>query len=101
MVFDKFHVSKHLGEAVDKVRRQEHKQLRAAGDERLPGPAVRVPCNDRAPPISATSACPRSAPASRGSICMGGPVSSQRIIKTMPTVASAEGIKKPAGRFFI
>lgn len=37
MVFDKFHVSKHLGEAVDKVRRQEHKQLRAAGDERLKG----------------------------------------------------------------
>lgn len=37
MVFDKFHVSKHLGEAVDKVRRQENKQLRAAGDERLKG----------------------------------------------------------------
>jgi len=37
MVFDKFHVSKHLGEAVDKVRRQEHKELRAEGDERLKG----------------------------------------------------------------
>jgi transposase len=37
MVFDKFHVAKHLGEAVDKVRRQEHKELRAEGDERLKG----------------------------------------------------------------
>lgn len=37
MVFDKFHVAKHLGEAVDKVRRAEHKELRAKGDERLKG----------------------------------------------------------------
>ena len=37
MVFDKFHVAMHLGEAVDKVRRSEHKELRAAGDERLKG----------------------------------------------------------------
>jgi transposase len=37
IVFDKFHVAKHLGEAVDKVRRTEHKDLRAAGDERLKG----------------------------------------------------------------
>jgi len=37
MVFDKFHVSKHLNEAVDKVRRTEHKELRAEGDERLKG----------------------------------------------------------------
>ena len=37
MVFDKFHVAKHLGEAVDKVRRTEHKELHAEGDERLKG----------------------------------------------------------------
>lgn len=37
MVFDKFHVAKHLGEAVDKVRRSEHRELRAQGDERLKG----------------------------------------------------------------
>ena len=37
IVFDKFHVAKHLGEAVDKVRRREHKELRAEGDERLKG----------------------------------------------------------------
>ncbi len=37
MVFDKFHVAKHLGEAVDRVRRQEHKRLKAEGDERLKG----------------------------------------------------------------
>jgi transposase len=35
IVHDKFHVSKYLGEAVDKVRRQEHKELMAQGDETL------------------------------------------------------------------
>ena len=33
--FDKFHVAKLLGEAVDDVRRQEHKTLSAQGDNRL------------------------------------------------------------------
>jgi transposase len=33
--FDKFHIAQYLGEAVDKVRRGEHKQLVAQGDERL------------------------------------------------------------------
>jgi transposase len=37
LVYDKFHVVRHLSEAVDRVRRQENKQLRAAGDERLVG----------------------------------------------------------------
>jgi transposase len=37
IVFDKFHVAQHLGEAVDKVRRKEHKILKAAGDDRLTG----------------------------------------------------------------
>ena len=37
VVFDKFHVSKLLGDAVDKVRRGEHKRLAAQGDERLSG----------------------------------------------------------------
>jgi hypothetical protein len=37
IVFDKFHIAQHLGEAVDRVRRREHKQLRAEGDERLTG----------------------------------------------------------------
>ncbi|MBM3814497.1 MAG: ISL3 family transposase [Acidimicrobiia bacterium] len=37
IVFDKFHIAKHLGEAVDKVRRRENKTLRAAGDDRLVG----------------------------------------------------------------
>jgi transposase len=37
VVHDKFHVSKYLNEAVDKVRRQEHKQLLAEGDETLKG----------------------------------------------------------------
>jgi len=35
IVFDKFHVAKHLGDAVDQVRRQENKALRAEGDDRL------------------------------------------------------------------
>jgi transposase len=37
MVFDKFHVSKHLNEAVDKVRCGEHRQMQARGDKRLKG----------------------------------------------------------------
>jgi transposase len=37
IVHDKFHVSKYLGEAVDKVRRQEHKELMEQGDETLKG----------------------------------------------------------------
>jgi len=35
IVFDKFHIAQHLGEAVDKVRRRENLTLRAAGDDRL------------------------------------------------------------------
>jgi transposase len=37
IVHDKFHVSKYLGEAVDKVRRTENKALRQEGDDRLKG----------------------------------------------------------------
>jgi transposase len=37
IVYDKFHVAKNLGEAVDRVRRAENKTLRAEGDERLVG----------------------------------------------------------------
>ncbi len=37
IVHDRFHISKYLGEAVDKVRRQEHKELMAQGDETLKG----------------------------------------------------------------
>jgi transposase len=37
IVFDKFHISKHLNDSVDKVRRQEHKQLRSSDDDRLKG----------------------------------------------------------------
>jgi transposase len=36
-VYDRFHISKILGEAVDKVRRSEHKELLAQGDEILKG----------------------------------------------------------------
>ena len=34
IAFDKFHVAQYLGEAVDKVRRQEHKTLMAEGQQR-------------------------------------------------------------------
>ena len=37
IVHDRFHISQHLNEAVDKVRRQENKELKAAGDRRLAG----------------------------------------------------------------
>ena len=35
--FDRFHVAKHLGDAVDKVRRAEHKELQAEGNAVLAG----------------------------------------------------------------
>lgn len=35
--FDKFHVAKHLGDAVDKVRRQEQRAMLADGDRSLVG----------------------------------------------------------------
>lgn len=35
LVHDKFHIAKHLNEAVDTVRRQEHKELLAKGDDTL------------------------------------------------------------------
>lgn len=37
IVHDKFHISQHLNQAVDKVRRQENKELIAQGDGRLKG----------------------------------------------------------------
>jgi transposase len=37
IVHDRFHISKYLGEAVDKVRRLEHKELMSQGDETLKG----------------------------------------------------------------
>ena len=37
IVHDRFHISQHLNEAVDKVRRQENKELKEVGDRRLVG----------------------------------------------------------------
>lgn len=37
IAFDKFHVASHLGEAVDKVRRKEHRELMTWGDDTLKG----------------------------------------------------------------
>lgn len=35
IVYDKFHVAKHLGDAIDRVRRRENRDLRSQGDNRL------------------------------------------------------------------
>ena len=37
IAFDKFHVAGHLGDAVDRVRRAEHRRLAGADDQRLKG----------------------------------------------------------------
>lgn len=37
IVYDRFHIAKHLNEAVDQVRRSEHRELRAEGDFSLKG----------------------------------------------------------------
>jgi transposase len=35
IVFDKFHIAKHLGDAVDQVRKRENRELASEGNERL------------------------------------------------------------------
>lgn len=37
IVFDRFHIVAHMNDALDKIRRRENKQLRAAADDRLVG----------------------------------------------------------------
>lgn len=37
IAFDKFHVAQHLGDGVDRVRREEHRALLAEGDDSLKG----------------------------------------------------------------
>ena len=37
IVHDRFHISKHLGDAVDQVRRAENKELKSQGDDTLVG----------------------------------------------------------------
>jgi len=37
VVFDRFHIMQHMTKAVDTVRKREHRNLRAEGDERLTG----------------------------------------------------------------
>ena len=37
IVFDRFHIMKHMTEAVDQVRKSEHLRLHAEGDETLKG----------------------------------------------------------------
>ena len=37
IVFDKFHIAKHLNEGVDRVRRTEHRELTQRDDQRLTG----------------------------------------------------------------
>ena len=43
--FDRFHISKHLNEGVDKVRREEHRELMKEGDDRLKGMRYHFPFN--------------------------------------------------------
>ncbi len=39
IVFDRFHVMRHVIEAMDQVRRRENRALRQRGDKRLTGPS--------------------------------------------------------------
>ncbi len=47
IAFDKFHVAKYLGKAIDKVRRQKHKALMAESCEDLKGGQYDWLCNPR------------------------------------------------------
>ena len=35
IVYDRYHIMKHMNEAVDKVRKTEHRRLQAEGDDTL------------------------------------------------------------------
>lgn len=48
IVYDKFHIAQHLGEAFAQVRRKENRRLRAAGDDRLTGTQYDWLCNPAA-----------------------------------------------------
>ncbi len=37
IVFDRYHIMTHMGQAVDDVRKREHRALQAAGDDTLSG----------------------------------------------------------------
>lgn len=37
LVYDRFHIMQHLGRAIDAVRKSEHRELRAKGDQMLSG----------------------------------------------------------------
>lgn len=53
LIHDRFHISKHLTEAVDQVRRSETKQLRGEGDDRLVGTRWNWLCNEESIPEEA------------------------------------------------
>ena len=71
IVFDKFHIAKLAGEAVDQVRRAEAKKLAAEGDDRLKGTRyswLRNPLDEDAERVKSSSRCGRatSRPHGRG-----------------------------------
>ncbi len=53
--FDRFHVARHIGEAVNSVRKQEHSALRAEGDRTLTGTKFLWLENPRAMPRERTT----------------------------------------------
>jgi len=68
IVYDKFHVSKHLNEAVDKVRRQEHRRLQEQGDESLTGTKylwLQGACPEGEQALSFSELCERNLKTSR------------------------------------
>jgi len=68
IVYDKFHVAKHLNEAVDKVRREEHRRLLERGDKSLTGSKylwLRCACPDGERALSFADLCARNLKTSR------------------------------------
>lgn len=63
IVYDKFHVSKHLNEAVDKVRKDEHRRLLEQGDDSLTGTKylwLQGACAQGAQALSFSDLCARN-----------------------------------------
>ena len=63
IVFDRFHIMKHMGEAVDTVRKGEHRELRAEGIDTLTGFEVPLALRREEPARQAQEHVPRSSKA--------------------------------------
>ena len=85
IVHDRFHVAKHLNEAVDKVRRTEHRELQGEGEETLKGSNFFFSSRRKTSTASAVPGCASCSIAILKSVEPGRSKSSFAIFGSVPT----------------